>query len=100
MALDLPGFGKSDKPRASYSMTFFADVIADLLASLGIARAVLVDHSMGAQVSMHLALRSPELVHGLVLSSPAGIETFGPAEHAFLASLVTPASTCTRGAAL
>ncbi|MEM6290949.1 MAG: alpha/beta fold hydrolase [Myxococcota bacterium] len=93
IALDLPGFGKSDKPRAAYSMTFFADVVREVLGNLGIDRAVLVGHSMGAQISMHLVLRTPDLVQGLVLSSPAGIETFGPAEGAFLKSLVTPAFT-------
>lgn len=93
IALDLPGYGKSDKPRASYSMQFFADIVSGLLDRLGIPSAVLVGHSMGAQVSMHLALQARQRVCGLVLSSPAGIETFGPAESAFIASLVTPGFT-------
>ncbi len=93
IALDLPGYGKSDKPRASYSMRFFADMVRGLLDKLEIPTAVLVGHSMGAQVSMHLALQSPERVSGLVLSSPAGIETFGAAESAFIASMVTPGFT-------
>lgn len=93
VALDLPGYGKSDKPRARYSMRFFADAVRGLLDELDIPRALLVGHSMGAQVSMHLALQAPQRVHGLVLSSPAGIETFSAAESMLISSLVTPAFT-------
>jgi len=93
IAVDLPGYGKSDKPRASYSMSFFAETIRGLLDVLGVPKAVLVGHSMGGQVSMHVALQAPERVHALVLSSPAGIETFSASEAAFLRSLVTPAFT-------
>lgn len=93
IALDLPGYGKSDKPRANYSMSFFADAVRGLLDVLEIPRAIVVGHSMGAQISMHLALRAPERVEALVLTSPAGIETFSASEGAFLRSLVTPAFT-------
>ncbi len=93
IALDLPGYGKSDKPRASYTMSFFAQTVRGFLEVLGIERAIVIGHSMGAQVSIHLALRAPQCVHALVLTSPAGIETFSSAESAFLRSLVTPAFT-------
>ncbi|MCR9161732.1 MAG: alpha/beta fold hydrolase [Nannocystaceae bacterium] len=93
IALDLPGYGKSDKPRASYSMSFFARAVVGLLDALEIPRAILVGHSMGAQISMHVALEAPGRVEALVLSSPAGIETFSASEAAFLRSLVTPAFT-------
>ena len=93
IALDLPGYGKSDKPRASYSMSFFAETVRGLLDVLEIPRAIAVGHSMGAQISMHLALQAPERVEALVLTSPAGIETFSATEAAFLRSLVTPAFT-------
>lgn len=93
IAVDLPGYGKSDKPRSDYSMRFFAKAIHGLLDVLGIPRALLVGHSMGGQISVHLALTAPERVHGLVLSSPAGIETFNRIESAFITSLVTPGFT-------
>lgn len=93
IALDLPGYGKSDKPRANYTMSFFAEAVRGLLDALDIGRAIFVGHSMGGQVSMHLALRAPERVDALVLTSPAGIETFSASEGAFLRSLVTPAFT-------
>ncbi len=67
VALDLPGFGRSDKPRQAYTSGFFARAAADLLGALGISRAALVGHSMGAAVAQRLALARPELAERLVL---------------------------------
>ncbi len=67
LALDLPGFGRSDHPHRAYTAGFFARTIAALLAELGIARAALVGSSMGAIVAQRLALAQPALVERLVL---------------------------------
>jgi pimeloyl-ACP methyl ester carboxylesterase len=78
MALDLPGFGASGRPDAPYSPPWYADVVLGWLDGLGVDRFVLVGHSMGGQVAITVALRSPDRVERLVLSAPAGIETFRP----------------------
>lgn len=82
LALDLPGFGHSDKPDVSYSPGWYASVVSAWLAVLGVRRFVLVGHSMGGQIALHLVLqarsRSPDRVIGLVLAAPAGVETFRP----------------------
>ena len=67
LAPDLPGFGRSDKPDASYSIPFFAGVLLALLDSLSIARAAVVGHSAGAIVAHQIALAHPERVSRLVL---------------------------------
>lgn len=67
VALDLPGFGRSDKPHRAYTSAFFARAAADLLGTLGISRAALVGHSMGAAIAQRLALAQPELAERLVL---------------------------------
>src|SRR3712207_6043758 len=67
IALDLPGFGRSEKPRRAYTLAFFARTIAELLDALGIRRAGLVGHSMGAAVAQRLALAQPACVEQLVL---------------------------------
>ena len=76
LALDLPGYGASGRPDAPYSPPWYADVVYAWLQALDIDRAIVVGHSMGGQISMTLALKHPEQVERLVLSAPAGIETF------------------------
>jgi pimeloyl-ACP methyl ester carboxylesterase len=67
IALDLPGFGRSDKPRRAYTVAFFQDTILNLLDTLTIPRAVLIGHSLGALIAHTLALRCPERVERLIL---------------------------------
>ncbi len=94
IAIDLPGYGRSDKPNAPYSMRYFVSKIHGLLGQLGVSQPVLVGHSMGGQIAMTYALQHPEEVHALVLSSPAGLETFRDGEAKWLANAVTPEFTC------
>lgn len=67
IAVDLPGFGRSDKPRRAYSVPFFCDALFELLDALGIARAGLVGHSLGAVIAHFAALLRPDRVERLVL---------------------------------
>jgi pimeloyl-ACP methyl ester carboxylesterase len=94
IAIDLPGYGRSDKPNAPYSMRYFVSKIHGLLGQLGVSQPVLVGHSMGGQIAMTYALMHPNEVHALVLSSPAGLETFRDGEAKWLANAVTPEFTC------
>jgi pimeloyl-ACP methyl ester carboxylesterase len=70
--LDLLGHGHSDKPRhaAEYRMDVYADQVVGLLDHLRADRAVIGGISLGANVSLHVAARHPELVQGLVLEMP------------------------------
>jgi pimeloyl-ACP methyl ester carboxylesterase len=67
--LDLPGRGRADdRPRKSpYSTLTDADDVADILAALGIGRAVLLGQGHGGQVIMALATRHPLLIGGTIL---------------------------------
>lgn len=80
LAVDLPGYGYSDKGAYRYSMSFYATVLSEFLAGLDVDRATWVGHSMGAQIAMVAALEQPDVVAGLVLISPAGFETFTDGE--------------------
>jgi pimeloyl-ACP methyl ester carboxylesterase len=73
IAPDLLGHGRSDKPRADYSVAAYANGMRDLLAYLGIERATLVGHSLGGGIAMQLAYQYPERCERLVLVSPGGI---------------------------
>ncbi|MEM5313228.1 alpha/beta fold hydrolase [Paraburkholderia sp. JHI869] len=73
LAWDAPGYGAST-PVASASplAADYARVLADWLDALGIARCMLVGHSLGAIMAGAFAAAHPERVAGLLLISPAG----------------------------
>ncbi len=71
IALDLPGFGQSDKPRMNYTIKFYRDFLASFIEQLQL-RATLVGSSLGGQIAAELAIARPDLVQRLVLISPAG----------------------------
>jgi pimeloyl-ACP methyl ester carboxylesterase len=72
IAVDLPGFGDSDKPvRAPYDAPWFAGVMAEVLDAAGTESAHVVGNSMGGRIGIEMALTMPERVDRLVLLSPA-----------------------------
>jgi pimeloyl-ACP methyl ester carboxylesterase len=72
LAVDLPGFGDSDKPiGASYDPRFFADAMVDLLDALAIDHVDLIGNSLGGRVALEIALRAPERVGRLALLAPS-----------------------------
>ncbi|MFL5870823.1 MAG: alpha/beta fold hydrolase [Solirubrobacterales bacterium] len=72
IAIDLPGFGDSDKPLgARYDSAYFADATLALLDELGLDSARLIGNSMGGRVAIEVGLCEPERVDQLVLLSPA-----------------------------
>lgn len=71
IAVDLIGFGFSDKPDIDYSVPLFAEQIIHVMDRLGLARATLAGNSMGGRTAVTVAARHPERVKGLVLIDPA-----------------------------
>ena len=72
IAIDLPGFGDSDKPlAAAYDAAFFARAVVALLDALNLERASLIGNSMGGRVALETGLSHPARVDRLVLLSPA-----------------------------
>ncbi len=68
-ALDLKGFGDSEKPKDGYSMSDFSSLLVEFFDTLGIDKAVLVGHSMGGTIAVHFAEQYPERVEKLILVS-------------------------------
>ncbi|HEV7193123.1 MAG TPA: alpha/beta fold hydrolase [Jatrophihabitantaceae bacterium] len=75
LAIDQPGFGKSDKPSEfpAQFYTFSADAIAELLVHLGIDKAHFVGNSLGGGTAVRFALNHPQLAGRLVLMAPGGL---------------------------
>lgn len=73
-APDLPGFGRSDKPRtARYGIPFFARTIDRYLAARRISSAPIIGTSMGGRIALELALRYPSRVSRLVVVNSLGL---------------------------
>ncbi|GAA4287143.1 alpha/beta fold hydrolase [Georgenia daeguensis] len=70
-ALDLPGHGGLPRPRrCEPEIADLAAVVAEVLDAADVRSAVVVAHSMGAQVAVELLATRPDLVAGAVLISP------------------------------
>ena len=73
VAVDLPGHGRTEKPKdASYGVENLAGFVKDFMAARQIERAHVVGHSMGGAVATRLVLMHPATVDRLALVAPAG----------------------------
>jgi pimeloyl-ACP methyl ester carboxylesterase len=95
VALDLKGFGFSERADGDYSLGAQAALVRQFMDRLGIERASVLGHSMGGAVAMRLALAYPERVERLILASSAsdlelGHRIWGAAVIGRLLPLVAP----------
>ena len=77
IAIDMLGYGGSDKPDSDYSIETQANLVAQVMSKLKVPPAVVVGHSLGGKVVTSVAERSPDLVEGLVLIDTAPDSSFG-----------------------
>jgi pimeloyl-ACP methyl ester carboxylesterase len=69
---DLPGIGRSMRPRRGLDLAGLASALMDYCDSIGVERPILVGNSLGCPVIIEVAARFPERVKRAVLVSPAG----------------------------
>ncbi len=78
LAVDMIGFGKTEKPDPA-AFTYSQDAriahLADFITAMGLRKAFLVGNSMGGATALGVAMRQPELVDKLVLMGSAGLNT-------------------------
>lgn len=67
IALDLKGFGWTDRPEGDYSPRAQAELVGQLLTQRGVTQAAVVGHSWGASVALRFALDQPARVTRLAL---------------------------------
>jgi pimeloyl-ACP methyl ester carboxylesterase len=78
---DLLGYGRSQKPDVSYSISLQEQTVAQFMQVVHVPRADVGGWSMGGWVVMKLALDHPEMVDRLIVYDSAGVyfpATFGP----------------------
>jgi pimeloyl-ACP methyl ester carboxylesterase len=68
-ALDLWGFGDSDKSKNRHGVEKYVNLLKDFMDELGVAPAALVGHSLGATVAVKFAVANPDQVTKLMLVS-------------------------------
>ena len=72
-APDLPGYGRTEKPRARYTVPYFARFIERYMADRGLRSATLVGASLGGRIALEVALEQPRLARRLVLVNTLGL---------------------------
>lgn len=77
LALDLIGWGHSEKPRIEYDGELYIQLLRNFLEEIVRERAVLVAAGLAAAYAVQVAADSPEIVAGLGLCSPVGLTTHG-----------------------
>ncbi|MBT8482527.1 MAG: alpha/beta fold hydrolase [Myxococcales bacterium] len=91
IALDLPGYGLSDKPLdVTYDYDFFADTLDAFLDALGIRDTHLCVHDLGGPVGLYWMLRHPHRVHKLIVLNTLVYPETSWAVKLFLLAMKTP----------
>ncbi len=91
IALDLPGFGRSDKPLdASYSFRFHAAALSAFLDALEIDSVGLVVHDLGGPLGLYWAAQNPRRLRKLALLNTLVYPRVSWAVIAFVLAARTP----------
>jgi pimeloyl-ACP methyl ester carboxylesterase len=85
-AVDLPPFGYSQR-RGPYTLAHWLELVRGFDRRLGIARPLVVGHSLGAAVALAAALEDSRAQRGIVLLDGDGLAAGGPG---WLAHLLLP----------
>jgi pimeloyl-ACP methyl ester carboxylesterase len=79
IAIDLPGFGASEKSTSyNYARENQANTVIGLINYLNLNNVTLIGHSMGGMISLMSAYKEPQLISNLILIGSAGLETGNP----------------------
>ncbi len=73
IALDLPGFGKSQPPQEVWGVEEYAQFVLEFAEEIGLGKFILLGHSFGGQIATYIAAHYPEKLEKLILVSPAAI---------------------------
>ncbi len=77
-AIDLPGHGLSQKPKADYKLSFFTNFVISFMSALELEQVSLVGHSVGGAISLEAAINYPKRIAKLVLVDSGGFSRETP----------------------
>lgn len=72
IALDLPGFGMSDKPKIDYSINFYLSFLEKFIKKIKLSRFFIIGSSLGGHIAVEFTIRNRKMVNKIILVSPAG----------------------------
>jgi 4,5:9,10-diseco-3-hydroxy-5,9,17-trioxoandrosta-1(10),2-diene-4-oate hydrolase len=78
LALDLPGFGLTDKLKGSFHLDYYPQFLLKFLSALNILKVHIVGHSMGGLIATRFTQLFPAIVKSLVLVSSVGFKSHIP----------------------
>lgn len=90
IAVDLPGYGSSERPDINYTQEFYLQFIHDFMDAMGLKTASLVGLSMGGGLALGCALNWPERVERLGLVDSYGLANQVPSQHLSYVLINTP----------
>lgn len=73
IAIEHPGYGKSDSPEWISTMDELAEFYLDVIEGLGVGRVHLIGSSLGGWLASEIAVRHSALLRSLTLIGPAGL---------------------------
>lgn len=86
--IDLPGFGRSDKPDKPLTLDDFAKTVKEFIETQQIKKPILLGHSLGGNIGLKIALKYPSLLDKLILENSSGIRPKRPIYRNLIAPLV------------
>lgn len=72
IAPDLPGFGRSHRPKSPLTLEMYVRELASLLEKLNCSSPILAGNCIGSAIALEFALRYPQRVHALALFNVCG----------------------------
>ncbi|MCG3138222.1 MAG: 4,5:9,10-diseco-3-hydroxy-5,9,17-trioxoandrosta-1(10),2-diene-4-oate hydrolase [Phycisphaerae bacterium] len=72
VAVDLPGFGKSDKPDVDYELDWLCDRLIDFMDAKGLKRVNVLGGSMGGHLALMLAIDHPQRIDKVIMMGATG----------------------------
>ena len=77
VAVDLPGFGESPRPKTPAALHDLVDLVRALMEAEGLAPAVMVGNCMGTNIAATLARETPQMVTAILAINPLTEASFG-----------------------
>lgn len=74
VAIDLPGFGKSQEPTTPFSIYDYEEILDNFITKLKLENVIIVGHSFGGRIGIIYANNHKQNLSKLVLTGAAGIK--------------------------